>query len=184
MSEMQVPMWLRALDVIIGIIMVVLGIWVIWGLIDSTVLIGIWVMQILGIIIIIWGIWQLIKILLYKEATMGYKVLLLIGGLLLIIFGALTFSSPLLTQDLIAILFAVGILIYGVLILIAGFMEKEAKGWQRWLAIILGFFLIILGGFFLFNWYAAASFLYFLLAIALLIGGFVRMVYGLSGSYY
>lgn len=115
---------------------------------------------------------------------MGYKVLLFLGGLILIIFGAITFSSPLLTQDLISILFAVGILIYGVLILIGGFMEKEAKGWQRWLAVILGFFLIILGGFFLFNWYATASFLYFLLAIALLISGFVRMVYGLSGSYY
>ena len=183
MSE-TVPTWLRALDVIIGFIMVILGIWVIWGLIDSAILIGLWVMQILGIILIIWGIWTIIKIFLYKEATMGYKVLLLIAGLLLLIFGGLTFSAPLLTQDIISILAAVGILIYGVFILIAGFMGGEAAGWQRWLGVILGFFLIIIGAYFLFNWFAAAAFLYFLLAIALLFAGFVRIVFGLSGEYY
>ena len=54
MSE-EIPMWLRALDVLVGIILVVLGIWVIWGIIDPTYLIGVTLMQLLGIILIIWA---------------------------------------------------------------------------------------------------------------------------------
>ena len=183
MSE-EVPIWLRALDVIVGIIMVVLGIWVIWGLIDPTVLIGLALMQLLGIILIIWGIWRLIKAILAKELAMMSRLLLIIGGILLLIFGGLTFAVPLLTQDLIAILFSIGLIIYGIIVLFVSLMNNEVAGWGRWLGVILGFFLIILGGIFLFNWFAAAAFLYLLLAIALLIGGFVRIVYGISGSYY
>ena len=77
-----------------------------------------------------------------------------------------------------------GLIIYGVIILIIGFMDKEAKGWARGLAIVLGFFLLILGIIFIFYLQTAATFLYFLLAIAFMIGGFARIVYGLSGHYY
>ncbi|MFX1565202.1 MAG: hypothetical protein ACFFCH_04360 [Promethearchaeota archaeon] len=57
-------------------------------------------------------------------------------------------------------------------------------GWQRWLAVVLGIFLVILSAFYLFSWLLAYGTLLILFAIGLLIGGFVRMVYGFSGSYY
>ncbi|MFX1509571.1 MAG: DUF308 domain-containing protein [Promethearchaeota archaeon] len=183
MSEMEVPMWIRALDIIIGIIMVVLGLWVIWGIFVPSVLVGLVVMQILGIILLIWGIWQIIKIFMYKEASGVVKILFLLGGLLLIIFGAIAIADPLLTAGLAGLLFAIGLLIYGFLILIAGFMASDA-GWQRWLAVVLGIFLVILAAFFLFNWLLAYGTLLIFFAIGLLIGGFVRMVYGFNGSYY
>lgn len=79
MSEMEVPMWLRALIVIIGIIMVVLGLWVIWSIFVPTLLVGLVVMQILGVILLIWGIWQIIKIFMYKDAPGGMKILFLLA---------------------------------------------------------------------------------------------------------
>jgi uncharacterized membrane protein HdeD (DUF308 family) len=181
---MEIPMWIRALDVIIGIIMVVLGLWVIWGILNPAVLIALTVMQILGIIAIIWGIWQIIKIFVYKEATMGIKLLFFLAGLLLVIFGAIAVLEPIFFIGLGGLLFAIGLLIYGFLILIAGFMATDAAGWQRWLGVVLGIFLIILGGFFLFNWYLAFGTFLMFFAIGLLLAGFVRIVNGLSGSYY
>ncbi|MFW9985914.1 MAG: DUF308 domain-containing protein [Candidatus Odinarchaeota archaeon] len=183
MSE-EIPMWLRALDVLVGIILVVLGIWVIWGIIDPSYLIGVTLMQLMGIILIIWGIWNLIKGFLAKEMAMAYRALLLIAAILLIIFGGLAFAHPFLVESVIALLFAIGLIIYGVITLIVSLMDKETKGWVRSLAIILGFFLLILGIIFIFFLQTAATVLYFFLAIALIIAGFVRIVYGLSGEYY
>jgi uncharacterized membrane protein HdeD (DUF308 family) len=184
MSEMEVPMWLRALDVLIGIIMVVLGIWVIWAIINPLVLPGIAIFQLLGVILIIWGIWNLIKAFLTKEVGMAWRVLLIIAAILLIVFGGLAFAHPLLAENLIALLFAIGLIIYGVIILVVGFMDKESKGWVRGLGMILGIFLLVLGIIFIFELQIAAAILYFFLAIALLIGGFVRIVFGLSGEVY
>jgi uncharacterized membrane protein HdeD (DUF308 family) len=183
MSE-EVPMWLRALDIIIGIILVVLGIWVIWGIIDSAILVGLVLMQALGVILIIWGIWNLIRGLLARELAMAYRALLFIAAILLIIFGAIVFALPALGEAVIALLFAVGLIIYGVIILIVGFMDKDAKGWVRGGRVILGFFLLILGVIFVFYLQTAATFLYFLLAIGLILAGFFRIIFGLSGENY
>jgi uncharacterized membrane protein HdeD (DUF308 family) len=62
-------------------------------------------------------------------------------------------------------------------------MNTQGSGLARGLSAILGIFLLILGIFFIYNLFAAAAFLYFLLALALLFGGFVRIVFGLSGDY-
>jgi uncharacterized membrane protein HdeD (DUF308 family) len=183
MSE-EFPVWLRAIDVIVGILLVVLGIWVIWGIINPLVLIGVALMQLLGIILLIWGIWNLIKGLLTKELVPAYRTLLFIAAILLIIFGALAFALPATAESLIALLFAVGLIIYGVIILIVGFMDKQNKDWVRILAIIFGFSLLILGIIFVFYLQTAANILYFFLAVALIIAGFVRIVYGLSGENY
>jgi uncharacterized membrane protein HdeD (DUF308 family) len=137
-------------------------------------------MQLLGAILIIWGIWNIIRGFLASEMVMTYRALMLIAAILLIIFGAIVFALPALGESLIALLFAIGLIIYGVIILIIGFMDSSALGWIRGGRIILGFFLLILGIIFVFYLQTAATFLYFLLAIGLILTGFFRVIQGLQ----
>ncbi len=183
MSE-GVATWLRALDATIGIILVVLGIIVIWAVINPLILFGIAIFQILGILLIIYGLWNLIKAFLATELATSSRALLFIGSILLLIFGGLSFAHPLLAESLIALLFAVGLIIFGVIILVVSLIDKEVKGWVEWVIVILGILFIIIGGVFLFQLQVAAAFLYILLAIALIIGGIIRIIFGLSGQFY
>lgn len=179
-----VPTWLRALDIIIGIVMVILGIIVIWAVINPLILLGVAIFQILGIILIIYGLWNLIKAFRATELATSSRALLFIGSILLLVLGGLSFAHPLLAESLIALLFAIGFIIFGIIILVVSLIDKEVKGWVEWVVVILGVFFIIIGALFIFQLQVAAALLYILLAIALLIGGFVRIVFGLSGQFY
>ncbi|MFX0168426.1 MAG: DUF308 domain-containing protein [Candidatus Hodarchaeota archaeon] len=180
----EVPLWLRVFDVLVGIILAALGIWVILGIVNPMMLVGIAIMRILGVILIIWGVWRFIKAFLAKEMVTTSRTLLLIAAMLLVIFGGLAFAHPLLLESLIAFLFAVGLIVFGVITFIVAFVEKDEKDWVRGLRMGLGFFLLILGIIFVFYLQTAAQILYVFLAIALIIIGFVRLVFGLSGDYY
>ena len=177
----EVPMWLRILDVILGIVAIILAFAVIiWP--AFFVLYGIAV--ILGVVLIILGIAGIFKALFPKGITTNERALNAILGLIMLIFGALFIAAPTFFPMLLVFVMAGGVLIIGVFMLIQGALGKELKKLVRYLLIIFGFIAIgiaIPAFFFWATW--GTELVNMIIAIGLIVFGILGLVIGITGDY-
>ena len=175
--------WIRAFDVIVGIIGIALGTIVLTSAVfpfPLTELILVWMV---GIGLFFFGLLTLIRAFMMK-VPMLRKILWMIAGLLLIIFGLLAFAIPIIAQALIVMLMGLGIVIYGVIVLLMGFMDPEATGGQKTVAILMGLFMVIVGILVIVYWATwGTAILIAFISIWLLVNGTWRLLQGATGMY-
>lgn len=173
--------WLRILDIILGLIAILFGalLFIVPGFI---VVYGIG--MILGIGLIILGIWQIAKIFLAKEIDMQARIISMIIGLLMVIFGALFIAAPSFFPTLLVYILSGAILIIGIFLLVQGGMGKEMTQWIRILYIIFGIIAIgiAIPAFILpATW--GIDLVSIAVSIALIFFGALRLLVGLTGDY-
>jgi hypothetical protein len=179
MSEQ--PQWLRILDVLLGLIAIFFGA-LLFILPSFIVVYGIGF--ILGIGLIILGIWQMAKIFLAKDVEVNARIISMIIGLLMVIFGGLFVAAPSFFPTLLVFIFSGAVLIIGLFLLVQGAMGKEMKQWIRILYILFGIVAIgiAIPAFILpATW--GIELVSIAISVALIFFGVLRLLVGIIGDY-
>ena len=175
--------WVRAFDVVVGIIALTLGTIVLTSSVFPFPLVELVLVWMVGIGLFFFGLITLIRAFMMK-VVMWRKILWMIAGLLLIIFGLLSFAYSFIALTIIIMLMGLGIVIYGALILLLGFMDPEATGGQKAVSSLMGLFMVIIG-ILVIIYYATwgTAILIAFISIWLLVNGTWRLLQGATGQY-
>jgi uncharacterized membrane protein HdeD (DUF308 family) len=167
------PGWLRAVEIGLGILIVILSIYALAfpaATFVSVVLILAIILFILGIEKIIAGIFFHIK---GRGASIGL-------GILILIFAGLAVAYPVGTAWIVTIFIGIALLFGGSASIVEGFSGKES-GWKRAFLIGVGVLLIIIGIITLISPLFGMAFAGFVIAIGLLIAGIEMIAAGATG---
>lgn len=175
------PHWLRILDIILGVIAIVFG--ALLFIIPSFIVVyGIGF--ILGIGLIILGIWQIIKILLAQDIEMNARIISIIIGIIMVIFGGLFIAAPTFFPTILVFLLSGAILIVGIFLLVQGTLGKEMKQWTRILYLIFGIIAIVIAiPAFIFPATWGLDLVSMVVSLALIFFGILRLLVGIIGGY-
>ena len=180
MNKSRSPGWMRAVQIGLGAIAIILSILVIVhpGLTLFSII------YILGITLIILGIFEIITGIFGLGAnksrwgTVGL-------GVLSLIFGSIAVGYPVHTAVFVIILLAIALLFVGIARIIRGVVDKQSRGWARGFSIGAGVIAIALSGLIMASPLYGAIFVSilasFILGIALLILGIEIIASGISG---
>lgn len=174
------PGWLRALEIVVGIILIFTAfyVWVYPGIATLTYVF------IFGIVLVILGISRFIAGFAAKNLTTGIRILLIIVGILAVIIGFYALAYPLVGAITLVYFFAFALLFLGFdRLALAGTAKGAEEGtWLKYLSIIVGIFAIIISfaillypGFGLALVFVLISLQLFLLGIELLAAGITGM---------
>jgi uncharacterized membrane protein HdeD (DUF308 family) len=177
MSERYYPNWMRGLDIIIGSILVIAGIWI---MIDIS-LIVLTMLFIISFALIFAGIGRLIRAATSEGMKPLSRIMNLLAGAIAIILSMLVFIFPGLSLFLLIGFVAISLILIGVARIIIGGQEDILSSWMRGLNIIIGILSIGLG--FLAMLFPGFGFLtaIFYISISLITNGFTRILSGLVG---
>ncbi len=180
MNKSRSPGWMRAVQIGLGAIAIILSILVIVH--PGITLFSI--IYILGITLIILGIFEIITGIFGLGAnksrwgTVGL-------GVLSLIFGSIAVGYPIHTAVFVIILLAIALLFVGIARIIRGVGDKQSRGWARGFSVGAGVIAIALSGLILASPLYGAIFVSILvsliLGIALLILGIEIIASGISG---
>ena len=169
----KAPGWLRAVQIGLGIIVVILSIYALAypgaAFVSLVIILGI-ILFIVGIEKIISGIFLPIK---GRWATIGL-------GILVLIFAGFVIAFPGFTTWIITVFIGIALLFGGAASIAQGFSGKES-GWKRAFLIGVGALLIIIGIMVLVSPVFGAQFAGFVIAIGLLIAGIQMIAVGATG---
>lgn len=149
---------------------------------NITELILLWLV---GIGLILFGLIVIIKGFIIKRISLLSKILYTVSGLLLIIFGGLAYTYPILTEFMIFLLMFIGIIIYGIIFVLRSLLDSEKTLGRRLLLFIIDFLLIAIaipGAIYWSIW--TQPLLLILLGIALTINGLFRIIIGVISEIY
>lgn len=173
------PGWLRALEIVVGLILIFTAfyVWVYPGIATLTYVF------IFGIVLVILGISRFIAGFAAKELTTGIRILLIIVGILAVIIGFYALAYPLVGAITLVYFFAFALLFLGFdRLALAGTAKGTDGTWLKYLSIIVGIFAIIISfaillypGFGLALVFILISLQLFLLGIELLAAGITGM---------
>ena len=180
MNESRSPGWMRAVQIGLGAIAVILSILVIVH--PGITLFSI--IYILGIILIILGIFEIITGIFGLGAnksrwgTVGL-------GVLALIFGSIAVGYPVHTSVFVIILLAIALLFVGIARIVRGVVDKKSRGWARGFSIGAGVIAIALSGLIMaspfYGTILVSILVSLILGIALLILGIEIIASGISG---
>jgi len=180
MNKSRSPGWMRAVQIGLGAIVIILSILVIVH--PGITLFSI--IYILGITLIVLGIFEIITGIFGLGAnksrwgTVGL-------GVLSLIFGSIAVGYPVHTAVFVIILLAIALLFVGIARIIRGVVDKQSRGWTRGFSIGAGVIAIALSGLIMASPLFGTIFVSFLvsliLGIALLILGIEIIASGISG---
>jgi uncharacterized membrane protein HdeD (DUF308 family) len=180
MNESRSPGWMRAVQIGLGAIAVILSILVIVH--PGITLFSI--IYILGIILIILGIFEIITGIFGLGAnksrwgTVGL-------GVLALIFGSIAVGYPVHTAVFVIILLAIALLFVGIARIVRGVVDKKSRGWARGFSIGAGVIAIALSGLIMaspfYGTILVSILVSLILGIALLILGIEIIASGISG---
>jgi uncharacterized membrane protein HdeD (DUF308 family) len=180
MNESRSPGWMRAVQIGLGAIAVILSILVIVH--PGITLFSI--IYILGIILIILGIFEIITGIFGLGAnksrwgTVGL-------GVLSLIFGSIAVGYPVHTAVFVIILLAIALLFVGIARIVRGVVDKKSRGWARGFSIGAGVIAIALSGLIMaspfYGTILVSILVSLILGIALLILGIEIIASGISG---
>jgi uncharacterized membrane protein HdeD (DUF308 family) len=179
MEVEKTPGWLRALQIIFGIIAMILAFWIIFQAPLTTFFILILLFAVglffMGLVAIIRGIFS-------KEMPGWLRALNIILGILIIVLMPSPFFEPILTAFVLLWLFSFGLIFYGLTSLMMGFVAQDAPGWYRALLIIFGFIMMIFG--FQVIWYPIFGLVlaFWFLCFGLIFAGLELLVAGFTGQ--
>ena len=173
------PGWLRALEIVVGLILIFTAfyVWVYPGIATLTYVF------IFGIVLVILGISRFIAGFAAKNLTTGIRILLIIVGILAVVIGFYALAYPLVGAITLVYFFAFALLFLGFdRLALAGTAKAEEGNWLKYLSIIVGIFAIIISfaillypGFGLALVFVLISLQLFLLGIELLAAGITGM---------
>lgn len=180
MNESRSPGWMRAVQIGLGAIAVILSILVIVH--PGITLFSI--IYILGITLIVLGIFEIITGIFGLGAnksrwgTVGL-------GVLALIFGSIAVGYPVHTAVFVIILLAIALLFVGIARIVRGVVDKKSRGWARGFSIGAGVIAIALSGLIMtspfFGTILVSILVSLILGIALLILGIEIIASGISG---
>ena len=175
------PHWLRVLDIILGVIAIVFGALL---FIIPSFIVAYGIGLILGIGLIILGIWQIIKILLAKDIEMNARIISIIIGIIMVIFGGLFIAAPTFFPTILVFLLSGAILIVGIFLLVQGAMGKEMKQWTRILYLIFGIIAIVIAiPAFVFPTTWGLDLVSMVVSLGIIFFGILRLLVGFIGGY-
>ena len=138
MSDLRVPGWVRAAQIGLGVLAIIISITllVIPGAVLTTIIF------IIGILLLIVGIESVISGLFVKSKSRMASIGL---GILVIILSLIVIAFPSAVGVFVLILIGIVLLIDGISRLVHGFGDKERRGWSRGFRIGVGALEIVLG---------------------------------------
>lgn len=174
-SETKSPGWMRAAQIALGVIAVVLSVYIL----AYPVLTFVTIVLLLGIVLFVVGIERIIQGIVApgksRWGTIGLGILVLIISIIVMVFPG-AFGVFLI------ILLAIGLLFDGIARVYHGATDKTRGRWSRIFSIAAGVIEIVLSLTILAAPVIGAELVSFLLAIALLIVGIQIIVAGITGS--
>lgn len=174
-SETKSPGWMRAAQIALGVIALVLSLYIL----AYPVLTFVTIVLLLGIVLFVVGIERIIQGIVApgksRWGTIGLGILVLIISIIVMVFPG-AFGVFLI------ILLAIGLLFDGIARVYHGATDKTRGRWSRIFSIAAGVIEIVLSLTILAAPVIGAELVSFLLAIALLIVGIQIIVAGITGS--
>jgi uncharacterized membrane protein HdeD (DUF308 family) len=175
--SLKIPVWLRLLNVIFGIFLVILSGYVVLN--PGIALLSLLVFFIL--ILLISGIIRIINGIFDRHLSKKIRIISLTIGIVLIGVALIVWNYPLFGVDLLIYLLAFGLILQGIGRIAVGGGDTYLKGWFRGLLMTLGVISILLAGLVLLAPNLGQIMLVFLLAWGFLISGIGRIATGFSG---
>ena len=174
MSDLRVPGWVRAAQIGLGVLAIIISITllVIQGAVLTTIIF------IIGILLLIVGIESVISGLFVKSKSRMASIGL---GILVIILSLIVIAFPSAVGVFVLILIGIVLLIDGISRLVHGFGDKERRGWSRGFRIGVGALEIVLGILIMVSPGFGAAFVGLIIAIAVLIVGIEMVIAGIKG---
>ena len=171
-------MWLRILELILGILAIGFAVWLI-ALPTIAALYGI--ILIFGIGLLFLGISSLIRGIFSRELPGWSRGLNIITGILAIFLAFIPLTEPIFGAFMVLWFMAFGMMFYGLTMLMLGF-AADVPGWYRALLIIFGFILLMIS--FQVIWYPiwGLFFTVFVISFGLILGGFQLIISGALGT--
>lgn len=174
MSGLRAPGWVRAAQIGLGVLAIIISITllVIPGAVLTTIIF------IIGILLLIVGIESVISGLFVKSKSRMASIGL---GILVIILSLIVIAFPSAVGVFVLILIGIVLLIDGISRLVHGFGDKERRGWSRGFRIGVGALEIVLGILIMVSPGFGAAFVGLIIAIAVLIVGIEMVIAGIKG---
>lgn len=177
MSEIRAPGWLRALDIVFGLIAIILSV-VVLVYQDLAILTMIFV---LSIVLLVVGIARIFGGIFAKYLSDGMRAVNVGIGILALVLGAIALLyTDLATQVLIYIL-SFALLLNGIARLVIGGFARLLPSWLRGLLTVVGLLTIILSVVVFVSPAFGELTLVLILSITFLLNGIARIVSGITG---
>ena len=177
MSEREAPGWLRALDIVFGLIAIILSI-VVLVYQELAILTLIFVLSIALLFI---GIARVFGGIFAKYLSDGLRALNVGTGILALVIAIVAMLYPELATQALIYLLSFALLIHGIARVVIGGFAKVFPGWIRGLFAIVGLSTIILSVFVFISSELGFLTLVFVLSITFLLNGIARIVSGITG---
>ncbi|HEU4447975.1 MAG TPA: DUF308 domain-containing protein [Nitrososphaeraceae archaeon] len=174
-SETKSPGWMRAAQIALGVIAVVLSVYIL----AYPVLTFVTIVLLLGIVLFVVGIERIIQGIVAPGKSRWGTIGL---GILVLIISIIVMAFPGAFGVFLIILLAIGLLFDGIARVYHGATDKTRGRWSRIFSIAAGVIEIVLSLTILAAPVIGAELVSFLLAIALLIVGIQIIVAGITGS--
>lgn len=181
-AAVSVPGWLRALEIIAGIVLVILS-FMVWGF---PLIAGLTFVFIFGLALIVLGTMRMGEGIFDRSLSQGIRALLVILGILLVGIGLFAIAAPLAGALTMIYFFAFALMLAGVDRLAlagGGTAGPESPSWARYFSIIAGIFAILAGFIILFFPGFGAALLFVIIAIVVLVLGIELIVSGIRGRW-
>ena len=171
-------MWVRGLDLVLGLVIVGIGFYfMVFSSYATTLILSFFAIGLLFI-----GIVRTVKSITMTDMSKGPRFAKLLFGLLIIGLSALVILLPTLALSVLILLVALSLMMSGMSRLVIGYMEKELAMWARGLYIIVGLVAFCVG-------FIAGVFpnfgyeiLVLLISATLIFMGAVRITSGVTGE--
>jgi len=177
MSEEKAPAWLRALDIVVGSIGVILSISVLMYP-KPTILTLILVLSIAALVV---GIARIVIGASAKYLPDGLRAINVGAGILALVVALVAMSFPQLAVQVLIYLLSLVLLVHGIARVVVGGFARVFPSWLRGLHVVVGLATIVSSVvIFLFPGFGFLT-LVFILAIMFLVNGAARIISGITG---
>ena len=178
MSEIKAPGWLRAFDIIFGLIAVILSV-VVLAYQELAILTLIFV---LSIVLLVTGIARIFTGIFAKYLSDGVRALNFGIGLVAIVLGLAAMFYTNLTQQVLIYILSFVLLLNGVARLVIGGFGRAFPKWLRGFFAVVGIFTIILAVVvFVYSEFGFLA-LVLMLSFTFMFNGIARIIQGITGT--
>lgn len=177
MSEIRAPGWLRALDIVFGLIAIILSV-VVLVYQDLAILTMIFV---LSIVLLVVGIARIFGGIFAKYLSDGMRAVNVGIGILALVLGAIALLHTDLTTQVLIYILSFALLLNGIARLVIGGFARLLPSWLRGLLTVVGLLTIILSVVVFVSPAFGELTLVLILSITFLLNGIARIVSGITG---
>lgn len=177
MSEIKAPGWLRAIDIVFGVIAILLSVVV---LLYSELAI-LTLILILSITLLVIGIARLLVGIFAKYLSDGLRAINVGAGILALVLAIVAIIYPQLTTQVLIYLLSFALLIHGIVRVVIGGFAKVLPNWLQGLLVVIGLLTIALSVVVFISPEFGFLTLIFLLSIGFLLNGMARIISGITG---